>query len=71
MPQAPDDIALRRTLLLTELHDWCMERLSTLTLDGESELARSLTAEHIEMLEAVNPRQTLWMSIEANGWSIV
>jgi hypothetical protein len=26
--------------------------------------ARALTAEHLEMLEAINQKQTLWMVIE-------
>jgi hypothetical protein len=61
------DASLRRTLMLTELHDWCMSRLSKLSLAGENQLARALTAEHLELLEAVNHHQTLWMVIEVDG----
>jgi hypothetical protein len=30
-------------------------------------LARALTAEHLELLEAINQQQTLWMVIEHNS----
>lgn len=44
-----------------------MARISALTLAGQMPLARALTAEHLEWLEAVNPSQTLWMVIEAGA----
>ena len=52
--------------MLTELHDWCMTRLSALTLADQMPLARAFTAEHLELLEAVNPSKTLWMLIETD-----
>jgi hypothetical protein len=66
-PGGQGDAALFRTLMLTELHDWCMSRLSKLSLAGENQVARALTADHLELLEAVNHHQTLWMVIEADG----
>jgi hypothetical protein len=62
-----DNASLRRTLMLTQLHDWCLERVSTLSLEDKMPLARALTAEHLELLEAINQQQTLWMVIEHNS----
>lgn len=62
-----DNASLRRTLMLTQLHDWCLERLSTLSLEDKMPLARALTAEHLELLEAINQQQTLWMVIKHNS----
>ncbi len=62
-----DNASLRRTLMLTQLHDWCLERVSTLSLEDKMPLARALTAEHLELLEAINQQQTLWMVIEQNS----
>ena len=59
--------ALRRTLALTQVHDWCLERLSELSLAGQMPQARALTAEHLELLEVVSQRHTLWMVTEAEG----
>ncbi len=57
--------ALRRTLALTQVHDWCLERLPELSLAGQMPQARALTAEHLELLEVVSQRHTLWMVTEA------
>ena len=65
LPVYPD--CLRRQLMLTSLRDWCMNRLSTLTLDDRMDCARALTAEHLELLEAGNHSKTLWMVVEANN----
>lgn len=62
-----DNASLRRTLMLTQLHDWCLERVSTLSLEDKMPLARALTAEHLELLEAINQQQTLWMVIQHNS----
>jgi hypothetical protein len=56
---------LERTLQLTQLRDWCMQRLSTLSLEWRMGDARALTAEHLEALEVVDAQRTLWMTIEA------
>lgn len=65
-PRGCGDVDLRRTLLLTALRDWCLERLSTLSLADQMPLARALTAEHLELLEQLHQPQTLWMVIEAD-----
>jgi hypothetical protein len=57
---------LERTLQLTQLRDWCMQRLSTLSLEWRMGDARALTAEHLEALEVVDAQRTLWMTIEAD-----
>jgi len=57
---------LERTLQLTQLRDWCMQRLSTLSLEWRMGDARALTAEHLEALEVVDAHRTLWMTIEAD-----
>jgi len=44
-----------------------MARISALTQAGQMPLARALAAEHLELLEAVNRSQTLWMVIEAGA----
>jgi hypothetical protein len=41
-----------------------MDRLSMLSLDGRMEDARAVTAEHLELLEAVDARRSLWVRIE-------
>ena len=63
LPLYPD--CVRRQLMLTALRDWCMNRLSTLSLDHRMDCARALTAEHLELLEVVNHSKTLWMVVEA------
>lgn len=55
---------LSRSLQLTQLRDWCMQRLSDLSAEGQMEEARALTAEHLEMLETVDAHRTLWMILE-------
>lgn len=64
MPVQPE--CVRRSLMLTQLRDWCMGRLSDLSLDHRMECARALTAEHLELLEAVNESKTLWMVIDSS-----
>lgn len=57
---------LERTLQLTQLRDWCMQRLSKLSLELRMGDARALTAEHLEALEMVDAHRTLWMTIETD-----
>lgn len=52
---------LNRVLQLTSLRDWCMERLSVLSLRSDLEDARCLTSEHLEMLAETNAWTTLWV----------
>ncbi|MEO1002462.1 MAG: hypothetical protein AAFX65_05045 [Cyanobacteria bacterium J06638_7] len=58
---------LERTLQLTQLRDWCTQRLSRLALEWRMDDARALTAEHLESLEVVAIQGTLWMAIEPDG----
>ena len=58
---------LDRTLRLIEVQDWCMERLSKLSLIYNMDDARALTSEHKEMLESINVHTTLWMMIEEDA----
>jgi hypothetical protein len=64
VPFSEDEAQLRRVLALTHLRDWCMERLSQLSLDGRMEEARAITAEHLELLETLDARRSLWVRIE-------
>jgi hypothetical protein len=59
--------SLERQVMLTGVRDWCMQRLSELSLAGQIDDARALTAEHLELLEVVNRAQTLWMVVEDDG----
>jgi hypothetical protein len=52
---------LNRILQLTSLRDWCMERLSLLSLRSDLEDARCLTSEHLEMLVETNAWNILWL----------
>ncbi len=55
---------LERSLELTRLRDWCMDRLSVLSLRRDLDDARSLTSEHLEMLMETNAFKTLWMRVD-------
>ncbi|MCP9848432.1 hypothetical protein [Cyanobium sp. Morenito 9A2] len=56
----------RRILHLTDLRDWCMQRLAHLSLSNMED-ARCLTGEHLEMLEATNPATMLWLDLPPSG----
>jgi hypothetical protein len=64
VPSSEDEDQLRRILALTHQRDWCMERLSQLSLDGRMDEARAITAEHLELLETLDARRSLWVRIE-------
>lgn len=55
---------IERTLQLTRLRDWCMERLSDLSLENRLSDAKAITSEHLELLEKIDAHTTLWMIIE-------
>jgi hypothetical protein len=61
MHSSEDIDILNRILQLTSLRDWCMERLSVLSLRPDLEDARCLTSEHLEMLAETNAWTTLWV----------
>lgn len=60
---------LRRQLMLTALRDWCMSRLSRLSLSDRIECCRALTEEHLELLQTVDQSTTLWMLIEPDEFA--
>ena len=64
MAKSRDRIYLERMLNLTEVRDWCMDRISIHSLSGSDDDARALTEEHMEMLKQIDSRSTLWMHIE-------
>ena len=47
---------------LQRLQNWCMERISHLSLHQSIEDATALTAEHLELLKSIDQTETLWMS---------
>ncbi len=61
MHSSEDIEILNRILQLTSLRDWCMERLSVLSLRSDLEDARCLISEHLEMLAETNAWTTLWV----------
>lgn len=61
MHSSEENEILNRILQLTSLRDWCMERLSLLTLRSDLEDARCLTSEHLEMLVETNAWNILWL----------
>lgn len=60
-------VCLRRQMMLTAQRDWCMSRLSSLSLNDQVECCRALTAEHLELLKTVDQYATLWMVVEPGG----
>ena len=47
---------------LQRLQNWCMDRISHLSLHQSIEDATALTAEHLELLKSIDQAETLWMS---------
>lgn len=54
----------RRMHSIMQLRDWFMEHLSELSANVQHADARALTAEHLEILEAVDATRVLWMMVE-------
>ena len=46
---------------LQRLQNWCMERISNLSLHQSIEDATALTAEHLELLKSIDQSEMLWM----------
>ena len=46
---------------LQRLQNWCMDRISHLSLHQSIEDATALTAEHLELLKSIDQAETLWM----------
>ena len=55
-----DPIKLRHQQL-QQLQNWCMDRISYLSLHQSIEDATALTAEHLELLKSIDQAETLWM----------
>ena len=55
-----DPVKLRHQQL-QRLQNWCMDRISHLSLHQSIEDATSLTAEHLELLKSIDQAETLWM----------
>ena len=47
---------------LQRLQNWCMDRISHLSLHQSIEDATALTAEHLELLKSIDQAETLWMN---------
>ena len=47
---------------LQRLQNWCMDRISHLSLHQSIEDATALTAEHLELLKSIDQSEMLWMS---------
>ena len=47
---------------LQRLQNWCMDRISHLSLHQSIEDATALTAEHLELLKSIDQSETLWMN---------
>lgn len=60
LKQIQDSIKHRHQQL-QRLQNWCMERISHLSLHQSIEDATALTAEHLELLKSIDQAETLWM----------
>ena len=60
MEQIQDTIKHRHQQL-QRLQNWCMDRISYLSLHQSIEDATALTAEHLELLKSIDQAETLWM----------
>ena len=46
---------------LQALQNWCMDRISQLSLHYSIDDATALTAEHFELLKSIDQIETLWI----------
>ena len=60
-PSHPSKVRLQN---LTKLRDWCMDRISFLSLRGSDLDAQAITNEHLEILRSVDSESTLWLKVE-------
>ena len=61
LKQTQDSIKHRHQQL-QRLQNWCMDRISHLSLHQSIEDATALTAEHLELLKSIDQSEMLWMS---------
>ena len=60
LEQTQDPIKHRHQQL-QRLQNWCMDRISHLSLHHSIEDATALTAEHLELLKSIDQAEALWM----------
>ncbi|OUT73137.1 MAG: hypothetical protein CBB79_04825 [Synechococcus sp. TMED19] len=60
-------IQAQRMDQLEILQDWCLSRISYLSLEHSIEDATALTAEHLESLRILDQGTTLWINNETTG----
>ena len=60
LEQTQDPIKHRHQQL-QRLQNWCMDRISHLSLHQSIEDATALTAEHLELLKSIDQAETLWI----------
>ena len=59
--QTKKDEIKQQSRQLQDLQDWCMDRISQLSLHHSIDDATALTAEHLELLKSIDPAETLWI----------
>ena len=66
-----DDADLRRTLQVSALHDWHLERISALWLADQMPMARALTAEQLSSTSRSAVAQVLELSLQALAQAVL
>ena len=61
MGQSFQQTSKQRHQQLQRLQNWCMDRISQLSLHYSIDDATALTAEHLELLKSVDQTQALWI----------
>ena len=61
MGQSFQQTSKQRHQQLQRLQNWCMDRISQLSLHDSIDDATALTAEHLELLKSVDQTQALWI----------
>ena len=61
MGQSFQQTSKQRHEQLQRLQNWCMDRISQLSLHYSIDDATALTAEHLELLKSVDQTQALWI----------
>ena len=61
MGQSFQQTSKQRHEQLQRLQNWCMDRISQLSLHYSIDDATALTAEHLELLKSVDQTEALWI----------
>ena len=64
MTDSNEDQDMARQLNQKKLHQWCLARISILSLRGHDHEAQAVTEEHMEMLKETKSETTFWMRTE-------